>query len=285
MIYQLTHNIIRHVSWAIVFILFFAFIFSLVYQARREKANRLRVEKLLSELEISHRQLQEYAAKAVRSAAMEERNRLARDIHDSLGHYLTVINIQLEKAIVFEDRNPKTAAQAVRNAKRLAGEALQDIRRSVGVLRNNSEPFSLVEAIRGLINNLQGGRFSIEFDTAGEEDGFSRHTLLTLYRAAQESLTNIEKHAQATSCRISLEFQGQQASLRITDNGRGFEPHIQEQEELHYGLRGVRERLEVIQGSLEISSSPGIGASLLITAPKNKINHSRIGGPQDEPAI
>ena len=254
-----------------IFVLIFAFILTMAYQAKRERDNRLRVEKLLGELEVSHRQLQDYAEKVAELATIEERNRLARDIHDSLGHYLTVINVQLEKAMAFRDRDPQAAEQAVRDAKRLAGEALQDIRRSVGALRDTGEPFSLIQALTGLVNNLRSSRLSIELEIDGCEEGFSQQSLMTLYRAAQEGLTNIQKHAQADCATVSIKFDDQQAGLSIVDNGQGFDPGIPGKEGPHYGLQGVRERLELIRGSIKMESAPGKGTKLFITVPRNPL--------------
>ena len=251
-----------------IFILILAFILTMAYQAKRERANRLRVEKLLSELEISHRQLQDYAEKVAELATIEERNRLARDIHDSLGHYMTVINVQLEKAMAFRDKNPQEADQAVRDSKRLASEALQDIRCSVSALRNTQETFPLIQSVTGLVNNLRSGKLSIELEIEGSEEGFSQQSLITLYRVAQEGLTNIQKHAQAM---VSIKLNDQLASLCIVDNGQGVDAGILGIDESHFGLIGVRERLELIHGSIEMESAPGKGMKLFITVPKNPL--------------
>lgn len=251
-----------------MFIIILAFILIMAYQVKRERANRLKVEMLLHELEKSHQQLQDYANKVAEMTIIEERNRLARDIHDSLGHYLTVINVQLEKAIAFRDRSPQTAVQAIRDAKRLSGEALQDIRSSVGALRDIPEPFSLIQALNGLINNLQSRQLNIELNIDGSEEGFSQQSLRTLFRAAQEGLTNIHKHAQAGSAEVSIKFDSQIAILSIFDNGKGFDPSNSDKIKNHYGLLGVKERLELIRGSMELESTPGQGTKLAITVPK-----------------
>ena len=265
---KLEHNLSKHS----IFVLALAFFLTMAFQAKRERDNRLRVEKLLSELEVSHRQLQVYAEKVAELATMEERNRLARDIHDSLGHYLTVINVQLEKAMVFRVRNPQEADQAVRDAKRLASEALQDIRRSVGTLRSSREPFSLVRALTGLADNLRCSQLSIELEIDGCEEGFSQQSMMTLFRAAQEGLTNIQKHAQASHVTMSLRFSDQQASLCIVDNGQGYDAGVlPDKAEIHYGLQGIRERLELIRGSIKLESTPGKGTKLFITVPGNPL--------------
>ncbi len=264
------HNLTFFLTYSVAL----AFVFSIAYMIKRERTNRLQAEKLLHELEESHRQLQTYADQVAELATIEERNRLARDIHDSLGHYMTVINVQLEKAIVFRDRNPDEADEAVRESKRLASEALQEVRRSVSALRSTAGPFSLTEALQELVDNMNAaGQFTIALDIQGNEAGYSRQTLSTLYRAAQEGLTNIQKHAQASQVTVRVRLNAQEADLSIADNGQGFDPAIlaEMKGKSHYGLQGVRERLELIRGSLKLESVPGKGTSLFITVPKNPL--------------
>lgn len=185
---------------------------------------------------------------------------------------MTVVNVQLEKVMAFRDRNPHKADQAVRDAKHLASEALKDVRRSVGTLRSPPE-FSLSQSLRDLVHNMNTEQFAIELKIEGDEAGFSRQSRLTLYRAAQEGLTNIQKHAQANRVTIRLQLKSHEAQLWIVDNGQGFDPTILAGSQLngHYGLAGVRERLELINGSFELESNLAAGTSLLITVPKNPL--------------
>jgi signal transduction histidine kinase len=90
--------------------------------APKEKASRTRAEELFAELEASHRQLKEYAGQVAELATTRERNRLARDIHDTPGHFLTVINVQLEKALAYRETKPQEAGEAISSVKRLADE-------------------------------------------------------------------------------------------------------------------------------------------------------------------
>lgn len=257
----------------LTFFLTLAFIASIAYLIRQERTSRLRAETLLHELEASHRQLQNYAEQVAELATTEERNRLAREIHDSLGHYMTVINVQLEKAIAFKARDAEAADQALKDAKHLASEALKDIRRSVGTLRSTPEKFSLAQALAGLVTHLGDGQMTIDFQIEGDETGFSEQSLQTLYRAAQEGLTNIQKHAQASRVTVHIKLEDQQASLMITDDGQGFDPALlaESKQESHYGLQGIRERLELVRGSFKVESAPNHGTSLLVTVPKNPL--------------
>ena len=184
---------VHQVIFFSIYTLGLVFVVAMAHVVRREQRSRADAEQLLHDLEVSHRQLQAYALRIAELAATEERNRLARDIHDSLGHYLTVINVQLEKALVFRERKPVDAEQAVKDAKRLAGEALQDIRRSVSALRSAPESFSLADNLRELVNNVTNGQFRIDLTIVGDEKGFSRQALISLYRAAQEGLTHVQK--------------------------------------------------------------------------------------------
>ena len=261
------------VLFLIVLGLTFTFFIALAYLTRQEKKSRLQTEQLLHELKASHRQLRAYADRVAELATTEERNRLAREIHDSLGHYLTVINVQLEKAMAFRERDPRQADQAVKNAKHLAREALKDIRRSVGALRQTEDSFSVTKELAILVRNASNYQLDVSLQIDGDETKLSHQSLITLYRAAQEGLTNIQKHAQASQASIRVQFNDRTASLTIRDDGRGFDPATLDQlkNKGHYGLAGVRERLELIHGSFNLESNPDDGTTLMITVPKDPI--------------
>ena len=128
--------------------------------------------------------------------ATEERNRLARDIHDSLGHSLTAVNIQLEKALAYWQRSPDESHQAIRDAKQAASEALQEVRHSVGTLRDPDSRFSLRGALEGLTERMNAQGLPIASTITGDESDYNRSTLVALFRGAQEGLTNVQRHAR-----------------------------------------------------------------------------------------
>jgi len=235
----------------------------------REQASRVQAEELLAEVKHAHHQLQVYAEQVAALATFEERNRVAREIHDSLGHALMAITVQLEKALVYHDSHPQEAVQAIRDAKSVAKDALQDVRRSVRTLRTEQEAFSCTRAIELLVERLRSSSLLVDFVVTGSEETFSRQALMTLYRVAQEGFTNIQKHAQATTVQVSLCFEEEEARLSINDNGRGFDAlylltQLEELEE-GYGLRGIQERLELVGGSFRLESQPGSGTHLSVT--------------------
>lgn len=238
-----------------------------------DERNHQNLELLLADLEASNVKLQLYADQVAELAATEERNRLARDIHDSLGHRLTVVAIQLEKALAYKDRDPAEAEQAILDAKQAASAALREVRRSVRSLRDTDEAFSLRMSLAELVDEMENGRFSISYTFSGDEASYSRSVLMALYRSAQEGLTNIQKHAEATAVSLTASLEEAEGKLILQDNGRGFDattlddlavdPHDS------FGLQGIQERLELVRGQMQVISQPEKGTILQITVPRN----------------
>lgn len=247
----------------------------------RQEAHRAQTEKLLRELEISHAQLKEYSLRVEGLATMEERNRIAREIHDSLGHYLTAISIQLESMAVLLEHEPAEASHVLEDTRRLAKEALQDVRRSVGTLRDNPEIFSIEQALPELLEQVgKRASFRLSLKLEGSARQFSNQAQLTLYRVIQEALTNIQKYADAHQVNISLQFKEDEAALEIADDGRGFDPLILQKlapGRLHgYGLVGARERVELLGGYFKLDSAPGAGTKLAVVVPRKAFGRSGV---------
>lgn len=213
-------------------------------------------------LEQSHAQLRSYAARVSELSAAAERNRLARDIHDGLGHHLTAITVLLEKAAVFRERDPAVAERAVADAHRSARRALDDVRRSVRALRVEAAPFRLSSALDDLVHEVDDGRLSVTLDCAGNESGYDPMALMALYRAAQESITNARRHAAATRVSVTVRCDESRARLVVADDGCGFSP-----EREGYGLLGMRERVQLVEGSVEVDSGRS-GTRVTVTVPR-----------------
>jgi signal transduction histidine kinase len=206
-----------------------------------------------------------YAERVAELSADRERTRLAREIHDSLGHHLTAIAIQLEKARAFRVRDPGTADQAVADAQWSADRALDEVRQSVRALRDAAEPFSLSAALTDLVRHIDGNRLTVTLDMTGAETGYAVASLTALYRAAQEGLTNAYRHAHAAHAAISVSYGESSARLVVTDDGRGLPGPATS---AGFGLRGMRERIELIGGHTEIESEPGAGTVITVTVPR-----------------
>jgi len=185
-----------------------------------------------------------------------------------------VINVQLEKALAFRGIDPQVAEQSIRDAKRLTGEALQDVRVIMRGrwLQPERESFSLRPAVEQLAANM-ANNIDVDVYIEGSDDGFSQQSLMALYRAVQEGLTNIQKHSQAQKARIRIYLGDSEARLELSDDGRGFDTNTLVgaggEDVGRYGLQGVRERLQLIGGSLEVESKVGESTSLCVTVPRD----------------
>jgi len=258
-----------------VLMMFMLVIARVIYSDERHQRD---LEGLLADLEASNVKLQLYAEQVAELAAAEERNRLARDIHDSLGHRLTVVNVQLEKALAYQHRDAGEAEQALQEAKKAASAALKDVRRSVSTLRDAEAAFLLRLALAELVQSMGNGRFTLDYTFTGEEQYFSHPVLMALYRCAQEGLTNIQKHAQAQHVRLTVALTTSEATLTLQDDGQGFDAAILDDlaiDKYHsFGLQGIQERLELVRGQMQVISQPGQGTILQITVPRDPLVNS-----------
>ena len=219
---------------------------------------RLRVR-----LERSNQRLREYADEVAALSTAAERNRLARDIHDGLGHHLTEAAILLEQASAMRDSDPLAADTALVEAHRAVRQALDDVRRSVRSLHPGAPPFRLSAAAADLARAGTGAP-SVSVDVTGDENGHPVPALTALYRAAQEGITNARRHADAARVSVRLDFAPDAATLVVTDDGRGFTP-----DGAGFGLAGMRERVEQVGGQVRVDSSPGAGTRLTVTVPSD----------------
>ena len=201
--------------------------------------------------------------------AIEERNRLAREIHDTLAQGLTAIALNLETADALMDagQSPERAHQAVMQALYLARNNLEEARRSVMDLRAAPlEGRPLDVALKALVDEWASRRkVTINFSVVGAGRMLPVRVEIGLYRILQEALTNIGRHAQAHHVNIQLTVMLDQIQLVISDDGRGFDP--EQVTGNHFGLIGMNERVNLLSGKLQISSSPGEGTELEITVP------------------
>jgi signal transduction histidine kinase len=230
-------------------------------------ASIMREQKMRRELAEANQRLREYTSQIERNAILEERNRLAREIHDGLGHYLTAVNIQLKAAQAILEQDPSAAIQAVNKAQTLSEEALADVRRSVTALRTDqpvSQKASLV--ITPLVESNSSDGLKILFNLTGNEVDLPPHVVFTIYRIVQEALTNTRKHAQASSVNISLKYLADHLELSVADDGVGMDLNA-DRSTSHFGLLGLKERVQMMGGNVDIQSSPGAGMTLLVSLP------------------
>jgi signal transduction histidine kinase len=195
----------------------------------------------------ANQQLREHAAEVEELATTKERNRLAREIHDSLGHYLTVVNVQIEAARAIFTQDQPRALNHLAQAQTLTQEGLAEVRRSVAALRASpTTSLPLAEALAKLTEQWNTAELNIALRVNGAVRPLSPQAELTLYRAAQEALTNVGKHSHATQVSLTLDYyEGRNVRLQITDDGCGSAGAPE-----GFGLLGARERVQLLGGTM-----------------------------------
>jgi len=193
-------------------------------------------------------------------AVLEERGRIAREIHDTLAQGLAGIVLQLEAADEVLGKDVSAAQEYLDRARSLARESLSEARRSVSDLRPPAlEKLSLEDSLaREVQKLLQDTGIKATFEILGERCRLSSDVEIGLLRICQEALVNVRRHACATEVEVSLVFEDGFVSLSIRDNGIGFDPEAKY--EGSYGLMGMRERVRLLGGTLEIRSEMGRGS-------------------------
>jgi len=232
--------------WAISWFPAYGFIVIFTRMAVREKAARYRAESLSAEVE--------------KLAVIQERNRLAREIHDSLGHFLTTIHVQLEAARAIHSVDPRRALEAVAKAQDLARDALVEVRRSVGALQADRAPAPLATRLRDLTSATDGWGAAVSLEVLGEPRTLASETEHAFFRAAQEGLTNVRKHAQAQTARVELDYRDPaKVFVRVSDDGLGTAAGP-----AGHGLAGLRERIAFLDGRVIAENPPGGGFRLQV---------------------
>ncbi|MDJ0733682.1 MAG: sensor histidine kinase [Nostocaceae cyanobacterium] len=243
---------------ALLFGLVLIFVLLLVGTLLAEKQSR-------QELAQANQRLRRYALLIENQATLQERNRIAREIHDSVGHYLTAQSIQLENVAMWLHQDVEKADKHLQKARQLGKQALQNVRQSVATLRNHPlQGMSLKDAIAKL---LQESQKTTEIAVESEislHSSLSTEISTAIYRVVQEALTNISKHSQANLIRLYLREGSTHISLGLADNGQGFDPT---ENTTGFGLQGMRERVEALGGIFNLTSHPGEGCKIQIEIP------------------
>jgi signal transduction histidine kinase len=240
--------------------LFFIMIFTQV--AVGEEQARHEVNRLIGDLEAANVRLREFATQVEDLTITKERNRLAREIHDGLGHYLTTIYMQIQASLAVMPNDPETATRMMEKAQNLSQEALREVRRSVSSLRSE-EDLPVPTRIEKLLQDGESSGLQTAFKMIGKPRELDSKKSVTLFRAAQEGFSNTRKHAQASNFSITLDYSDpQNVRMTLQDDGHGTNTI-----EGGFGLIGLRERLNLVEGNCEIFTSKGEGFTLQITIP------------------
>ena len=212
------------------------------------------VNALYAQLEQANSQLHEYAAMSEKVAETRERNRLAREIHDTIGHVLTGISAGLDACVALIDVSPEKTKQQLEVISNVTREGIKEVRRSVNELRPDAlERFSLEYAIQKMISDMTSvSDCKVYFASEVSNMKFDEDEEMAIYRVIQESITNAIRHGEADKIWIAMKHQESEILLQIRDNGKGCD-HIKS----GFGTRHIKERIGMLGGKVTFDGSKG----------------------------
>lgn len=226
----------------------FIIVYVIVYLNEREAA--------------AHREVVQLQGDLKELAVVEERNRIAREIHDGLGASLSSLIIQSEYLLQLASSDERLKRE-IEELKASAEESIEELRRNLRMMR---EDFELTQALEDHIKTFSDRtQLPVTFNRSGPEAKLSPDAQLALFRVLQESLSNAARHAEAKGIEVKLLFESDRVHLSVKDDGKGFD--LRQPKPGHYGLLNMRERAQRIGGDLIIDTAPGAGARITFTVP------------------
>jgi signal transduction histidine kinase len=232
---------------------------------------RQEAQKLLAELQTAHEQLRQYTIQLEEFTIARERNRIARDMHDTLGHRLTIASVQLEGAQRMIHTDPERVDKIIGTVREQVKEGLGELRRTVAMLRaSEEEDLPMAQSMTQLANQVQEATgIPIHVSIAADISDMSSVYRQAFYRAAQEGLTNIQRHSKASQAWLQLNQVTGDIQLLISDNGTGYSTN---NTVTGFGLIGLKERATLLNGKFSIAPRPGGGTQLSFSLPMEKIH-------------
>ncbi len=219
-----------------------------------------RLQAQQEELTQANGRLQDYANAVEQLTVSRERNRLARELHDTLAHTLSGLSVQLETAKAYREVNPETTFDLLEQSLSATRSGLDETRRALKALRASSlEDLGLRLALKQLAEDAaERGKLELTLVLPDQTPFLTAEVEQVIYRIAQEAIENVVRHAQAQNLSVYLAVLEREILLRVEDDGRGINPTGIEQMG-HYGIKGMHERAQLAGGSLTINSQPDEG--------------------------
>ncbi|MDN3354948.1 sensor histidine kinase [Actinomadura sp. DC4] len=207
------------------------------------------------------------------TAVLEERQRIARELHDVVAHHMSVIAIQAEAAPYKVPDPPPELAESFAEIRVSALEGLTELRRVLGVLRTGDEPQTApqpgIERLEEVLTSARAGGLTIEVSSTGEPSTLPQGVALSAHRILQEALSNAMKHAPGATVAVGITYRTDELRLRVV-NGPGTEPRPVAESGGGHGLVGMRERVIMLGGSLSAGPEPGGGFAVTAVLPFQK---------------
>jgi signal transduction histidine kinase len=249
-------------------------------QRRAFQREEIELTRALSHQAMLAMRLMRLTQQSRQTAVIAERNRMARDIHDTLAQGFTGVIMQLEAAKgATEQGNPAEVADRISRAGELARSSLEEARRSVRALRPRAlRDARLSMALQDLLKRMtEGTGLNADFKADGDERRIPTEYEEGLLRITQESLTNTVKHANARIFNATLNVSEGKIQLQMVDDGRGFDPQAESD---GLGLIGMKERVDQMGGQFIIRSKPGVGTEILVVLKNETTLKSENGNEQ-----
>lgn len=227
---------------------------------------RRRSNQLLADLQVAHEKLQRYTERVEELTITEERNRIAREMHDTLGHRLTIAAVQLDGAQRLIYTNPQKVEQIIKTVHEQVKDGLAELRKTVAIMRAPvDDDMPLQQALIRLVNQMKDATgMNIHLDISENLPGLPSAYRHAFFRAAQEGLTNVERHADAGEVWLVLNMEENNITLTIEDDGVGLKPEMKKN---GLGLTGMQERADLLGGTMSVQERDGGGTRLSFCLP------------------
>ncbi len=226
----------------------------------------------LAEVEARAEQAEADRELAAARAVQEERTRIARELHDVVAHSVSVMVVQAGAARRVLERHPDQTAESLGIIERTGRNALDELRRVLGVLRETDGDASMApqptaDDVAALVADVNASGHHVDLHVDGEPTALPAGVGLTVFRVVQEALTNVRKHAGPATATVDLRYRPDAVTIVVTDDGRGSAPHDDRMPSSGQGLIGMRERVELFGGALRVGPRPGGGFQVRATVP------------------
>ena len=209
-----------------------------------------------------------------REAIIEERRRIAREIHDGVAQSLGYLNLKTKLlSDSVSSQNTVQALTELNDIRKVMQDTYEDIRESIDQLSTEIRTLPIVSALANYVREFgDNNGIKCQFDCSKPFPHLSPVAELQLLRIAQEALTNVRRHAQATEVEVKLENNKEAVEMIVKDNGQGFTlSDLEESPPGYHGLNIIKERAETLGGNLNISTAPGEGTALVVSLPLEKV--------------
>ncbi len=243
---------ITNIAGMVFFILINLLILTITYFAKYYREEKDKTAQLYRELLNAHKKLQNYSDKIRQLTLIEERNRITKDLHDTLGHNITGLIMQLEMASSLINEDLDTSKQLIEASKENARNNLKQVRTILSALREDT-PYDTIDSIKDLVSDFSKKTgIDIQFHVGGTIIKLSPDGYIILYRIIQEAMTNAVRHGQASKIDIHILFRDSEIQFKVEDNGIGCDIIIE-----GFGLKGMKDRVSQLGGTISYHSTHG----------------------------